>query len=1605
MPHKQNIVLALIAVLLLLSSAPLLAQSATGIPPFSSFGGGRFDAVNLGNLNVHLDIPILTKAGRGIPFSYALSYDSLVWTPVGVSGSQTWQPAANWGWRDITEASLGYLSYVRIRSGTCPGDGTIRFYWQNWAYHDSTGAIHQLPNLIFDNCTLDEGNYGDTANDGSGFTAVIYNDTAAPSVVGVYPRSGGSFIPPLQQTTGSGTLTDRNGNQVSTTGTVFTDTLGQTALTIDSSNSMAVKYKWTNPQNGTSYATVNYSSFSILTNFQCSGVSQYSGSANLVSSIALPDGSSYQFSYEKNGAYYTGRLASVTLPTGGQIQYTYTGSHSGFVCADGTIAGLTRQTPDGTWTYARVQGTGAAWTTTVSDPMSPSNQTVINFQGGFEVERKVYQGSSAGTPLVTTDTCYNGAGVPCTGAAVSVPISKTTVVTTVPKSSGTLQSQVVTFLNTYGLPTEVDEYDYGLNAPGVLLRKTITQYASLGNYIADKPAWVKIEDGSSTVKAQTTYTYDETTPTPTTNTPQHVSVSGSRGNLTTASRLVQGSTFLTSHATYNDTGTTSTTTDVNQQVTTFYYDNTGNPSHSCGNSFVTQSSVTVGTVTLQNFWTWNCIGAVETSTTDPNGQVTSYAYSDPNYWRRTTVTEPIVNASDSATNTTSLSYFAYAGPSSPAATDFYSLFPPSINTSIIDARTTFDSLGRPHVSQQQQGPNATTYDSVETDYDAVGRPSRVTIPYVGTAGQTNSTIAATTTLYDALNRPTTMTDSGGGTVTFSYSANDVLKTLSAPSGENTKVRQFEYDGLGRLTSVCEVTSAIGSASCGQNTALLTPRTTAYVTQYTYDLLDNITGVTQSGQMRSFSYDSLGRITSESNPETGTISYTYDTDSTCGTYTGDLVKRVDAVGNLTCYVYDGLHRVVSVTYPSGSYSAVTPSRGFVYDSAIYNGQSMANAKGRLAEAYTGPSSAKLTDLFFSYSPRGQVSDTYESTPHSGGYYHLSELYWANTQVQSLNGLSGLPTFSIPSSGLDGEGRATVLNASSGQNPVTGVTYNNGSDPTEPLGALTSVNFGSGDSDSLKFDPNTSRMTQYTFTVNGQSTIGKLTWNDNDTLGTFAVTADPFDSGNVQSCSYVHDDVDRIASANCGCSTFDQTFGYDSLGNILNKTVPQGCTGISFQPVYSPSNSYHFQTISSFPVSYDANGNLLADGSHTYTWDAEGRPVSIDGVALTHDALLRIVEQNRSGTYTQLVYAPAGGKLALMNGQALQAAFVSLPGGGTAVYGSGGLLRYRQSDWLGSSRLASTASRTVYSESAYGVYGEAYAQYGTADLSFTGQNQDTVTGLYDFMFREYHPVQGRWISPDPAGLRAVDPTNPQSWNRYAYNLNSPLNTVDPLGLACQWQNGEFVCHGGSDPLGGLFGWTDLQLQDLVFSMMDKQFSILSGDNLGEEGLGLMVSGFSQGVVLSSTKSPSPCSAMSLQNYNRIGNDGLTIRQHIESQHMNEINNQPPSRDPITGKPNGQYMLDYKGTPDQNFAIIMMLNTVTIAAANTDGTWRQDKGSFVFEHTFSPAELFLIGPGRTESPNVLGKARVGPLFGITLMLPTARNKVVLNSSCQVVTSFPIW
>src|SRR2546423_2088350 len=179
---KRNHLWLCLAVILVASSFAA-SQVATGTPPFSSMASGPFDVINLGNLNVHFAIPIVVKAGRGMPFTYNLSYDSSIWAPVSVNGSLTWQPvnSGSWGWKGQTEAAIGYISFSTGTYQCIDPNGPLPPHQQyitdtvysSYAYHDYFGVTHRFPSSV----AVDVGGCGDgatgitgTTTDGSGYS-------------------------------------------------------------------------------------------------------------------------------------------------------------------------------------------------------------------------------------------------------------------------------------------------------------------------------------------------------------------------------------------------------------------------------------------------------------------------------------------------------------------------------------------------------------------------------------------------------------------------------------------------------------------------------------------------------------------------------------------------------------------------------------------------------------------------------------------------------------------------------------------------------------------------------------------------------------------------------------------------------------------------------------------------------------------------------------------------------------------------------------------------------------------------------------------------------------------------------------------------------------------------------------------------------------------------------------------------------------------------------------------------------------------------------------------------------------------------------------------
>ncbi len=106
------------------------------------------------------------------------------------------------------------------------------------------------------------------------------------------------------------------------------------------------------------------------------------------------------------------------------------------------------------------------------------------------------------------------------------------------------------------------------------------------------------------------------------------------------------------------------------------------------------------------------------------------------------------------------------------------------------------------------------------------------------------------------------------------------------------------------------------------------------------------------------------------------------------------------------------------------------------------------------------------------------------------------------------------------------------------------------------------------------------------------------------------------------------------------------------------------------------------------------------------------------------------------------------------------------------------RYFHSDHLGSSNVTTDASGNQVGLTEFSPYGGVSRQTGTYEpkYKFTGKELDASTGLYFYGARYYDPELGRFISADTF---VQNPYDPQSFNRYSYCRNNPINYVDPTG----------------------------------------------------------------------------------------------------------------------------------------------------------------------------------------------------------------------------------
>lgn len=251
-----------------------------------------------------------------------------------------------------------------------------------------------------------------------------------------------------------------------------------------------------------------------------------------------------------------------------------------------------------------------------------------------------------------------------------------------------------------------------------------------------------------------------------------------------------------------------------------------------------------------------------------------------------------------------------------------------------------------------------------------------------------------------------------------------------------------------------------------------------------------------------------------------------------------------------------------------------------------------------------------------------------------------------------------------------------------------------------------------------------------------------------------------------------------------------------GLFVTQYLDGGWLGRSPWGTISGVTQYDFNTynhITNGGITYDAAGNVTYDGFHSYTYDAENRMITVDGGPQTYfyDAFGRQTQTIYGGNTYSRIFGLNGRTEVQFQGNTwmLSELYIGSTGDYLGNY-SNNTTYFAHSDRVGTRRMYTGPTGGSPVETCTSLpFGDGTSCSGSGPASitaYTGQDWDPATNLIRFPMRNYQTVEGRWTTPDPAGMAAADPTNPQSWNRYAYALNNPLSNIDPTGLDCAYLN---------------------------------------------------------------------------------------------------------------------------------------------------------------------------------------------------------------------------
>jgi len=271
------------------------------------------------------------------------------------------------------------------------------------------------------------------------------------------------------------------------------------------------------------------------------------------------------------------------------------------------------------------------------------------------------------------------------------------------------------------------------------------------------------------------------------------------------------------------------------------------------------------------------------------------------------------------------------------------------------------------------------------------------------------------------------------------------------------------------------------------------------------------------------------------------------------------------------------------------------------------------------------------------------------------------------------------------------------------------------------------------------------------------------------------------------TYSYDPFNRLVGTNQNSGQFIYSYVYDRYGNRWQQNGFYHPPNLSFTGNNNRIDGY----------SYDAAGNLLNDGTHSYFYDAENRIVQVDGTlgncstataCYIYNAEGQRIRKTTGSTSVDFLYDLAGHEIAQVSSAGVWQRGEVYAGGRHLASYSNSTTYFTHADWLGTERARTTATGAVYETCTSLPFGDFLTCSGSdpSPMHFTGKERDSESSLDYFGARFDSSSMGRFMSADPIVVTGRRLADPQRLNLYAYARNNPLRYTDPTGMDL-WEKG--------------------------------------------------------------------------------------------------------------------------------------------------------------------------------------------------------------------------